>query len=106
VQKNSLLREIKKLRSKRLITITAKVEGEEYILLYQFDDVKDIFNLELRFPKSENKVDSIYKIFPGADIMEREVHDLYGVEFEGNPNMEHKLFLPEDWEGDPPRRDG
>lgn len=105
IVKSSLKEEVEKLRNKRLIALTAMVEGEEYVVLYQFDD-KDLFVLELRFPKKENHVDSITDIFPGADIMEREIHDLFGIEFEGNINMVHKLFLADDWEAGPPRRDG
>ena len=104
ITKSSLKKEVAKLRNKRLITVTAMVEGKEYIVLYQFDG-KEIFMLELRFPKKKNHVDSIVDIFPGADLMERELHDLFGIEFDGNPNMEHKLFLAEDWEEGPPRRD-
>ncbi|MBL7100503.1 MAG: NADH-quinone oxidoreductase subunit C [Nanoarchaeota archaeon] len=104
IQKNRLKSEVKNLRNKRLITITAMSEGKEYVVLYQFDD-KELFILELRFPKKENHVDSIIDIFPGANIMEQELHDLFGIEFKGNPNMDHKLFLAEDWEEGPPRRD-
>lgn len=104
VTKNSLKSEVKKLRNKRLIALTAMVEGEEYIVLYQFDEPNSLFMLELRFPKKEHHVDSIADIFPGADIMERELHDLFGIEFDGNSNMEHKLFLAEDWKKGPPRR--
>ena len=102
-EKSRLKDEIKRLRDKRLIAITAMSEGTDYIVLYQFDD-KDLFMLELRFPKKDRHVDSIADIFPGADIMERELHDLFGIEFIGNPNMEHKLFLAEDWKRGPPRR--
>lgn len=103
IQKSSLKSEVRKLRDKRLITITAMSEGKDYIVFYQFDG-KDLFMLELKFPKKDHHVDSIVDIFPGADIMERELHDLFGIEFKGNPNMDHKLFLSDDWKGHP-RRD-
>jgi len=104
VQKNRLKSEIKKLRNKRLIAVTAMSEGKDFVVLYQFDE-KDLFMLEIRFPKKDNHLDSITDVFPGADIMERELHDLFGIEFDGNPNMDHKLFLADDWEEGPPRRD-
>lgn len=103
VTKNKLKEEVGKLRNKRLIALTAMIERDEYVVLYQFDD-EDLFMLELRFPKKENHVDSVTEFFPGADIMERELHDLFGIEFDGNPNMEHKLFLADDWKAGPPRR--
>lgn len=105
IQKSSLKKEVKKLRNKRLITLTAMSEGEYYIVLYQFDGKDKLLTLGLNFPKKENQVDSIIDIFPGADIMEQELHDLFGIEFKGNPNMDHHLFLAEDWKEGPPRRD-
>ena len=41
-------------------------------------------------------------IFPSADYYEREIHDFFGVEFEGNPKLHLKLFLADDWKEKPP----
>ncbi|MBU4502026.1 MAG: NADH-quinone oxidoreductase subunit C [Nanoarchaeota archaeon] len=105
ITKKQLRNEAKKLRSRRLITISAQVIGNENHLFYHFDDNKEVISLELVFPKSENHVDSIIKIFPNANIFERELHDLFGIEFDGNPNMDHHLFLADEWKEGPPRRD-
>lgn len=105
IQKSQLKREVEKLKNKRLITLTAMVYGLNYHLLYQFDEKGTIFILKMIFPKSKNHVESIINIFPSANIMERELHDLFGIEFDGNPNMDHKLFLADDWKEKPPRRD-
>jgi len=104
--KGNLLNEVEKLRkNKRLIAVTATVEGNDYNLFYQFDDKNGIYILKIIFSKKENHIASIINIFPSANIMERELHDLFGIEFDGNPNMSHKLFLAEDWEDKPPRSD-
>ena len=42
---------------------------------------------------------TITDIIPGALLYEREIHDLFGVKFEGHPNLE-PLILPEDWPRD------
>lgn len=50
------------------------------------------------------KMPSVMPVWPGADWFEREAHDLYGVFFEGHPNMA-PLLLYEGFEGYPGRRD-
>lgn len=51
------------------------------------------------------KIDTISTLLPGANWFEREIWELYGVEFVGHPNLT-RFLLPEDWdEGNPMLRD-
>jgi NADH-quinone oxidoreductase subunit C len=54
--------------------------------------------------QTDDRAPSVTGIFPGANWYEREVFDLFGVEFDGHPDMT-RLMMPEGWHGHPLRRD-
>ncbi len=98
-----LVKEIEKRREKRLVSIICMDEGS-FRLIYQLDGKGKMETLELSVPRKKPVVKSITNLFPNSDFYEREIHDLFGVEFEGNPRLHEKLFLPDDWKGKPPLR--
>jgi NADH:ubiquinone oxidoreductase subunit C len=49
-------------------------------------------------------IDTVCDIWRTAELHEREIHDLFGIEFNNHPNMQ-VLILPEGWEGFPLRKD-
>ena len=88
-------------KKNRLIAIVCRDETD-FCIDYYFDNMGKISILKFNVPRNEPKIESITPDYPGADYYEREIHDFFGVEFEGNMNLHLKLFLPENWNEKPP----
>ncbi len=55
-------------------------------------------------PDALPEIDSVVDLFPTAEFQEREVHDFFGILFNGHPDL-RRILLPEDYVGWPQRRD-
>jgi NADH-quinone oxidoreductase subunit C len=64
----------------------------------------DRVNVKTRVGVDDPTVPSVVDLFPGADFQEREVYDMFGVVFDGHPDL-RRILMPEDYEGNPQRRD-
>lgn len=60
--------------------------------------------LKVFLPRNNPTVSSVYWIWRGADWQERECYDMYGIVYEGHPNLK-RILMPEDWVGWPLRKD-
>jgi NADH-quinone oxidoreductase subunit C len=60
--------------------------------------------LKVRTDRENPRVDSVTRIWAGADWHEREAYDLLGITFEGHPNL-RRIMMTEDWAGHPLRKD-
>jgi NADH-quinone oxidoreductase subunit C len=65
---------------------------------------KERIRLRVMVDEANPSVESITSIWPGANYYEREVFDLFGIRFEGHPNL-RRILMPDDWEGHPLRKD-
>ena len=60
--------------------------------------------VRVQVPELDPVVDTLWDIYPGAEAMEREVYDMFGIVFAGHPDLT-RILMPEDWEGHPLRKD-
>jgi NADH-quinone oxidoreductase subunit C len=64
----------------------------------------DRIAVKLRVPTDPPSVASVTPQWPTADHQEREIYDMFGVVFDGHPDL-RRILMPEDYEGHPQRRD-
>jgi NADH:ubiquinone oxidoreductase subunit C len=60
--------------------------------------------LKVRLVADRAHIPTVSALWPAANWLEREVWDLFGIEFDGHPDP-RRLLMPEDWEGYPLRKD-
>ena len=75
-------------------------------LSYQLVSIprRERVRLKVRVSGNDPVVDSLVPVWPGANWLEREIFDLFGIRFNGHPDL-RRILLPDDWEGHPLRRD-
>jgi NADH-quinone oxidoreductase subunit C len=66
--------------------------------------LKERIRLSVPVEEPDPSVESITPVWPGANYYEREVFDLFGIQFEGHPNL-RRIMMPDDWKGYPLRKD-
>lgn len=60
--------------------------------------------LRVQIPESDPTCPSLFAVHPGAEASEREAFDMFGIRFEGHPDLT-RILMPEDWVGHPLRKD-
>ena len=90
------------LRVKRLGHLSAIVgmdlglQANEIEVLYHFCPGDAIIVLRVRVPRHGGSLPSLCEIVPSAEVFERELHEMFGIEMIGLHTPD-RLYLPEDW---------
>lgn len=91
----------------RFVIATAIDNEDDYEIIYHFsyDPTGCVINQKTRIRNRENpQIESLTPLIPAAEWIEREIHDLYGIDFNNHPRLE-RLILADDWpEGNYPLR--
>ena len=90
----------------RLLTVVDYVEQDgEFEVVYHLYSMTHHHKMmvKTRLPERRPSISSVTGVWRGADWYEREMHDLFGVEFNGHPNLV-PLVLPSDFDGFPGRK--
>jgi NADH-quinone oxidoreductase subunit C len=82
------------------------VAPERFVVVVQLLSHVERRRLRIRVqvPEDDATVPSLFELFPGTEAPEREVFDLFGIAFEGHPDLT-RILMPEDWVGHPLRKD-
>jgi len=99
------IRAVQSLGCRRLSAISAVDMGETIDVIYHACAPGGILvSIRVAAPKKDPRIPTVTDIMPAANLYEREIHDLFGVEFVGHPDP-RRLMLHEGWpEGQYPLR--
>lgn len=84
--------------------------GQDLVSMYHLAKLSDDADrpeevrIKVFVPREDPRVPSVYWIWKAVDWQERESYDMFGIIYEGHPNLK-RLLMPEDWVGWPLRKD-
>jgi NADH-quinone oxidoreductase subunit C len=80
---------------------TPRFQLSYHLLSHSF---KERIRLRVIVGEADAAIDSITTVWPAANFYEREVFDLFGIQFNGHPDL-RRIMMPDDWKGHPLRKD-
>lgn len=82
------------------------VVGERFEVVTQLINhgARERVRLRVQVPADNLVVPTLFDLWPGSENLEREVYDMFGIEFADHPDMS-RVLMPEDWVGHPLRKD-
>jgi NADH-quinone oxidoreductase subunit C len=87
-------------------TVPDGVVAERFEVVVNLLDMRQRRRVRVRVqvPAEDAVLPTLFDLYPGTEAMEREVFDMFGIEFDGHPDLT-RILMPEDWIGHPLRKD-
>jgi NADH-quinone oxidoreductase subunit C len=81
-------------------------EEPRFHIVYQLTSIANNLSLQVRVPVTATRpvVPTVSAVFASANWRERELWDMFGIQFDGHPDP-RRILMPQDWEGHPLRKD-
>ncbi|HEY5619318.1 MAG TPA: NADH-quinone oxidoreductase subunit C [Vicinamibacterales bacterium] len=103
-----VLRDAPSLRFNVLVEVTAAdyfPRAPRFEVVYHLLSISNRLRLRLKVRSSaHDAIPTVQSVWPSAGWLEREVWDMFGIVFDGHPDL-RRLLMPEDWDGHPQRKD-
>jgi NADH-quinone oxidoreductase subunit C len=87
-------------------SVPAGVEPERFevaVALLDIDTARRV-RVRVQVPDGDAVLPTLFDLWPGTEALEREVFDMFGIGFDGHPDLS-RILMPEDWIGHPLRKD-
>jgi NADH-quinone oxidoreductase subunit C len=88
----------------RSLPVGIEAERFEVVVNVLSMDPPKRVRVRVQVPEGDPTVPTMFSLWPGTEAMEREVWDMFGIAFDGHPDLT-RILMPEDWEGHPLRKD-
>ena len=102
----AFLKENPELNFDYLTSLSAVDLADRFDVVYHLYSIshKHHVTLKVKVEKENPVISSVTSVWKAADWQEREVYDMFGIEFEGHPDL-RRILLEPDWKGFPLRKD-
>jgi NADH-quinone oxidoreductase subunit C len=88
-----------------LTAVDWPLRAERFDVVYCLYSTRHRHRVRLKVRAADGQtVATVTDLWPGANWLEREVYDMFGVVFAGHPDL-RRILMPEDWQGYPQRKD-
>ncbi|MHB1651043.1 MAG: NADH-quinone oxidoreductase subunit C [Desulfitobacteriaceae bacterium] len=86
--------------------LTALDRGDHLEVVYQLSSLRgpQLLRIKAVVDRENPVIDSATRIWQGANFLEREAYDMFGIQFKGHPNL-RRIYMWDDFEGYPLRKD-